>query len=137
MKILLVEDEQTIALTLTDDLEGAGYEVAQVPDAHRARELVSNEMPDLILLDWMMPGMNGLEFAKWLKRDDRLADIPIIMLTARDDENYKVQGLDAGVDDPTGVSTSAANHSGHGPQRRIGLGKPARQRRALVNVAST
>jgi len=98
-QILVVEDESAVRELLAATLLGAGYEVVQVPDAHRAREHVANDMPGLILLDWMLPGMSGLEFAKWLKRDDRLAEIPIIMLTARDDENYKVQGLEAGVDD--------------------------------------
>ena len=98
-QVLVVEDESAVRELLSATLMGAGYDVAQVPDAHRAREQVSNVIPNLILLDWMMPGMSGLEFAKWLKRDERLADIPIIMLTARDDENYKVQGLEAGVDD--------------------------------------
>jgi two-component system phosphate regulon response regulator PhoB len=98
-QILVVEDEGAVRELLAATLMGAGYEVVQVPDAHRAREHVSNDTPGLILLDWMLPGMSGLEFAKWMKRDDRLAEIPIIMLTARDDENYKVQGLEAGVDD--------------------------------------
>ena len=98
-QILVVEDESAVRELLAATLMGAGYEVVQVADAHRAREHVSNDAPGLILLDWMLPGMSGLEFAKWLKRDDRLAEIPIIMLTARDDENYKVQGLEAGVDD--------------------------------------
>lgn len=98
-QVLVVEDESAVRELLSATLMGAGYDVVQLPDAHRAREQVSNEMPGLILLDWMLPGMSGLEFAKWLKRDERLAEIPVIMLTARDDENYKVQGLEAGVDD--------------------------------------
>ena len=61
--------------------------------------MICDENPALILLDWMLPGLSGLEFAKWLKRDDHLSQIPVIMLTARDEENYKVQGLEAGVDD--------------------------------------
>ena len=61
--------------------------------------MICDENPALILLDWMLPGLSGLEFAKWLKRDDYLSQIPVIMLTARDEENYKVQGLEAGVDD--------------------------------------
>lgn len=98
-KVLVVEDESAVRELLAATLLGAGYDVEQVADAHRAREWVSEQTPGLILLDWMLPGMSGLEFAKWLKRDERLAEIPIIMLTARDDENNKVQGLEAGVDD--------------------------------------
>lgn len=99
MKVLIVEDESAVRELLAATLLGAGYHVEQAADAHRAREWVSEQTPGLILLDWMLPGMSGLEFAKWLKRDDHLAEIPIIMLTARDDENNKVQGLEAGVDD--------------------------------------
>jgi len=99
-RILIVEDESPVRELLAATLMGAGYVVEQAVDGHQARDMVSGaDLPDLVLLDWMMPGMSGLEFAKWLKRDDRLAEIPIIMLTARDDEDYKVQGLDAGVDD--------------------------------------
>lgn len=97
--ILVVEDESAVRELLGATLEGAGYAVSMVGDAHTARETVSGDTPDLILLDWMLPGMSGLEFAKWMKRDDNLEEVPIIMLTARDDENYKVQGLEAGVDD--------------------------------------
>lgn len=98
-QVLVVEDESAVRELLAATLMGAGYEVVQASDAHRARDLVQETAPNLILLDWMLPGMSGLEFAKWMKRDDRLAEVPIIMLTARDDENYKVQGLEAGVDD--------------------------------------
>jgi two-component system phosphate regulon response regulator PhoB len=60
---------------------------------------VANHKPALILLDWMLPGVSGLEFAKWLRRDPNFSETPVIMLTARDEENYKVQGLEAGIDD--------------------------------------
>lgn len=98
-QIMVVEDEAAVRELLCATLAGAGYEVVAMADAHKAREAVSQQSPQLILLDWMLPGMSGLEFAKWLKRDAVQADIPVIMLTARDDENYKVQGLEAGVDD--------------------------------------
>lgn len=99
-QILVVDDEGPVRELLSATLMGAGYGVKQAPDGHHARDMISAENPpDLILLDWMMPGMSGLEFAKWLKRDERLSEIPVIMLTARDDEDYKVQGLEAGVDD--------------------------------------
>ena len=77
----------------------AGYKVLEAADAVEAQEVVAEHKPALILLDWMLPGMSGLEFAKWLKRDQHFDEIPVIMLTARDEENYKVQGLEAGIDD--------------------------------------
>lgn len=98
-QILVVEDEGSVRELLAATLTGAGYDVHEASTGSEAQQLVSDENPSLILLDWMLPGMSGLEFAKWLKRDERLSAIPIIMLTARDDENYKVQGLEAGVDD--------------------------------------
>jgi two-component system, OmpR family, phosphate regulon response regulator PhoB len=98
-KILVVEDEYAVRELLAATLIGAGYEVFEAADGSAAQQLVGDHNPSLILLDWMLPGMSGLEFAKWLKRDDRLSEIPLIMLTARDGENYKVQGLEAGVDD--------------------------------------
>jgi two-component system phosphate regulon response regulator PhoB len=98
-QILVVEDESPVRELLAATLMGAGYDVLEAPDGSEAQQQVADQNPALILLDWMLPGMSGLEFAKWLKRDERLNAIPIIMLTARDDENYKVQGLEAGVDD--------------------------------------
>ena len=99
IQILVVEDESAVRELLAATLSGAGYEVLEAATGSEAQQLVGDENPSLILLDWMLPGMSGLEFAKWLKRDDRLCEIPLIMLTARDEENYKVQGLEAGVDD--------------------------------------
>lgn len=99
IQVLVVEDESAVRELLSATLMGAGYDVVSAVDAQQARELVADEAPGLVLLDWMLPGMSGLEFTKWMKRDDRLAEVPIIMLTARDDENNKVQGLEAGVDD--------------------------------------
>lgn len=97
--ILVVEDESAVRELLTATLEGAGYQVTSVPDAHKARDLFSHFIPGLLLLDWMLPGMSGIELAKWLKKDERFAGVPIIMLTAKDEENAKVQGLESGVDD--------------------------------------
>ena len=98
-QILIVEDESAVRELLAATLMGAGYDVLEAASAGEAQTMVVDQTPALILLDWMLPGMTGLEFAKWLKRDDQLSEVPIIMLTARDEENYKVQGLDAGVDD--------------------------------------
>lgn len=97
--VLVVEDESAVRELLSATLEGAGYQVTAVPDAHKARDLFFHFIPSLLLLDWMLPGMSGIELARWLKRDERLGDVPIIMLTAKDDENAKVQGLESGVDD--------------------------------------
>lgn len=98
-QILVVEDEAPVRELLAATLTGAGYDVREAATGSVAQQQVSDGDPALILLDWMLPGMSGLEFAKWLKRNERLNTIPVIMLTARDDEDYKVQGLDAGVDD--------------------------------------
>lgn len=98
-KILVVEDEDPVRELLVATLEGAGYRVTEAADAEAAQRLASDTSPDLVLLDWMLPGMSGLEFTRWLKRDKGYRDIPIIMLTARGEENSKVQGLEAGVDD--------------------------------------
>lgn len=98
-RILVVEDESAVRELLAATLIGAGYEVMEAASGMEAQEMICDENPALILLDWMLPGLSGLEFAKWLKRDDHLSQIPVIMLTARDEENYKVQGLEAGVDD--------------------------------------
>ena len=98
-KILIVEDEAAVRELLAATLLGAGYGVLEAANGSDAQEIVSTQRPALILLDWMLPGMSGLEFAKWLKKDQHLSDLPVIMLTARDEENYKVLGLEAGIDD--------------------------------------
>lgn len=97
--ILVVEDEDAVRELIVMTLEGAGYRVLAAPDAEQAQRMLGDSLPALVLLDWMLPGMNGLEFTRWLKRDDGLKDVPIIMLTARGEEANKVQGLEAGVDD--------------------------------------
>ena len=99
IRILIVEDESAVRELLAATLIGAGYEVLEAASAGDAQRIVADTDPSLILLDWMLPGMSGLEFAHWLKREDHLSETPVIMLTARDEENYKVQGLEAGIDD--------------------------------------
>ncbi len=98
-RILIVEDESAVRELLASTLLGAGYAVVEAADGPEAQEQVTAKVPSLILLDWMLPGMSGLEFAKWLKKDDQFSAVPIIMLTARDEEDYKVLGLEAGIDD--------------------------------------
>jgi two-component system phosphate regulon response regulator PhoB len=97
--ILVVEDEQAIAEMIMTSLEMAGYQVKRAANGEIAYQMVLDTPPDLILADWMMPMMTGLELAKRLKREENTAEIPIILLTAKTDEDDKIKGFDAGVDD--------------------------------------
>ena len=97
--ILIVEDEPAIRQMLGFTLAGDGYNFLEAADVEEARNAMSTMMPDLILLDWMLPGISGVDFARRLKRDPKTSTIPIIMLTARGTENDKVKGLDTGADD--------------------------------------
>ncbi|HRP97051.1 MAG TPA: phosphate regulon transcriptional regulator PhoB [Rhodocyclaceae bacterium] len=97
--ILLVEDEPAIQELIAVNLSRAGHNVVRVADAESAQRLVREALPDLILLDWMLPGLSGIELAKRLRADERTRVIPIIMLTARGEEQDKVTGLETGADD--------------------------------------
>jgi two-component system phosphate regulon response regulator PhoB len=97
--ILVIEDEPAIQELLALNLEHAGHHVLRARDAEQAGELVRHALPDLILLDWMLPGQSGASFARKLRQDERTKLVPIIMLTARGEEQDKVSGLDAGADD--------------------------------------
>lgn len=97
--ILVVEDEPAIAELIAVNLSFAGHKVLRAADAHQGRTLVTAELPDLILLDWMLPDKSGIEFARELRREERTRDVPVIMLTARTEEQDKVDGLEAGADD--------------------------------------
>lgn len=97
--ILVVEDEQAIAEMIMASLEMAGYQVKRAANGQVAYQMILEQAPDLILADWMMPMMSGLELTKRLKREEKTAEIPIILLTAKSDENDKINGFDAGVDD--------------------------------------
>lgn len=97
--ILLVEDEPAIQELIAVNLTRAGHNVIRVPDAEAAQRLVREALPDLILLDWMLPGMSGVELARRLRADERTRSTPIIMLTARGEEQDKVTGLETGADD--------------------------------------
>jgi two-component system phosphate regulon response regulator PhoB len=97
--ILVVEDEPAIRELLRVNLVDAGYEVQEASDAESAQSLVNAALPDLLLLDWMLPGQSGLAWAKQLRADNRTRDIPIIMVTARSEETDRVAGLEAWVDD--------------------------------------
>jgi two-component system, OmpR family, phosphate regulon response regulator PhoB len=97
--VLVVEDEPAIRELLRVNLADAGYDVRCVPDAESAYDEIRNALPDLLLLDWMLPGKPGLALAKELRSDARTRELPIIMLTARSEEADKVAGLEAWVDD--------------------------------------
>ena len=97
--VLVVEDEPSIRELLKVNLVDAGYEVRAVPDAEEAQAELSDVLPDLLLLDWMLPGKSGLVLAKELRGATRTRELPIIMITARTDEADKVAGLEAWVDD--------------------------------------
>ncbi|WP_205341636.1 phosphate regulon transcriptional regulator PhoB [Denitrificimonas caeni] len=97
--VLIVDDEAAIREMLSVALHMAGYQCLEAQDAQTAHALIVDHQPDIILLDWMMPGVSGIELARRLKRDPASVDIPIIMLTARSEEDNKIQGLEAGADD--------------------------------------
>jgi two-component system phosphate regulon response regulator PhoB len=97
--ILVVEDEPAIAELLSVNLGFAGHKVLVAENAEIAQSIVEGQLPDLILLDWMLPGMSGVRYARKLRADERTKEIPIIMLTARTDEGDKVEGLETGADD--------------------------------------
>lgn len=97
--ILIVDDEQAIRDMLRVALEMADYQCLEAADAQEAHSLIIDEKPDLILLDWMMPGTSGIELARRLKRDEVTSRTPIIMLTAKGEEDNKIQGLEIGADD--------------------------------------
>ncbi|MDC0575251.1 phosphate regulon transcriptional regulator PhoB [Nitrosomonadaceae bacterium] len=97
--ILVVEDEPGIQELLSYGLRQAGHEIFCAGDAEQAMKIVNDVLPDLVLLDWMLPGMSGIELAKILRRTPRTKNIPIIMLTARSEECDKISGLEIGADD--------------------------------------
>ncbi len=97
--VLIVDDEAPIREMIAVALEMAGYHCLEAENANEAHGLIVDDKPDMVLLDWMMPGASGIEFARRLRKDETTADIPIIMLTAKGDEDNKIKGLEAGVDD--------------------------------------
>lgn len=97
--VLIVDDEAAIRDMLCIALEAADFNVLEAENAQQAHAAIIDGHPDLVLLDWMMPGTTGLELLRRLKRDDLTAKIPVIMLTAKAEEDSKISGLDAGADD--------------------------------------
>jgi len=98
-RILIVDDEPAIREMVAFALRKGDYEPVHAGDAREAQSAIADKVPDLILLDWMLPGTSGLELARRWRREDLTREIPIIMLTARGEEDDRVGGLEAGVDD--------------------------------------
>jgi two-component system, OmpR family, phosphate regulon response regulator PhoB len=98
-QILVVEDEQAIREMVAYALRRAGFDVSEAANSQDARVRLADQRPDLMLVDWMLPDMSGLELTRLVKRDPGTRDVPIIMLTARAAEGDKVAGLDGGADD--------------------------------------
>ncbi|WP_100637973.1 phosphate regulon transcriptional regulator PhoB [Marinobacter salexigens] len=97
--VLIVDDEPAIREMIVVALEMADYECIEAADALEAHALIVDRQPDIVLLDWMLPGTSGIELARRLKKEDTTADIPIIMLTAKVEEDNKIRGLEIGADD--------------------------------------
>lgn len=97
--VLIVEDEAALVTLLRYNLEGEGFRVAEANDGEQALVLAKEETPDIVLLDWMLPLMSGIEVCRQMRRIPATRDVPIILLTARGEETDKVRGLDSGADD--------------------------------------
>ena len=98
-QILIVEDEKPIRDMIAFGLKRAGFEVREAEDCHSARVQLADRLPDLVVADWMLPDMSGLELTRMLKKDPATREVPIIMLTARAEEEDKIRGLEGGADD--------------------------------------
>ena len=98
-RILIVEDEPSIAELIAINLSHAGYEVEKAMQTDLALAMMKDQLPHLIILDWMLPGKSGVQFAKELRANERTKALPILMLTAKSEESDKVLGLDSGADD--------------------------------------
>ena len=97
--VLIVEDEAALVTMLRYNLESEGYRVSEAVDGEEAILLVIEEPPDLILLDWMLPSLSGIEVCRRIRRNESARDVPIVMLTARGEDSDRVRGLDSGADD--------------------------------------
>lgn len=98
-RILIIEDEQAIREMVCLALDQAGFECVQAADTGEAQRQILAGLPDLILLDWMLPGMSGIDYARRLRQEKLTQTVPVVMLTARTQEEDKVRGLDTGADD--------------------------------------
>ncbi len=97
--ILIVDDESSIRDMLRMALESNGFSVDEASNAKIAQEKINNNIPDLLLLDWMMPGTSGVELVRRLRKEEKTRQLPIIMLTAKDGDEHSIQALDTGADD--------------------------------------
>ncbi|HEX5379806.1 MAG TPA: phosphate regulon transcriptional regulator PhoB [Phenylobacterium sp.] len=97
--ILVVEDEDALSTLLQYNLDKEGYEVVVAADGEEALTLVSERLPDLVVLDWMLPKVSGIEVCRRLRQRSESRNLPIIMLTARGEESDRIRGLDTGADD--------------------------------------
>ncbi|HEX2794265.1 MAG TPA: phosphate regulon transcriptional regulator PhoB [Croceicoccus sp.] len=98
-RLLLVEDDTALAELLQYRFEAEGYEVVSTPDGDEALLLAAEQAPDLVILDWMVEGTSGIEICRRLRRDKETAHVPIVMLTARGNEDDRIRGLETGADD--------------------------------------
>ncbi|MEM6620938.1 MAG: phosphate regulon transcriptional regulator PhoB [Pseudomonadota bacterium] len=98
-KILLVEDEEALSALLEYNLQQEGFIVQTAADGDDAMLAIEEETPDLVLLDWMLPGLSGIEICRRIRARSELRDMPVIMLTARGEETDRIRGLDTGADD--------------------------------------
>jgi len=98
-RILVVEDESALSLLLTYNLESEGYAVARAERGDDAEVMLAEMAPDLVILDWMLPGVSGFELCRRMRARDATRDLPVIMLTARGEESERVRGLSIGADD--------------------------------------
>lgn len=126
-RILVVEDEAPIREMVCFVLEQNGFQPVEAEDYDSAVNQLNEPWPDLILLDWMLPGGSGIQFIKHLKRESMTRDIPVVMLTARGEEEDRVRGLETGADDYiTAVfseGVGGANQSGNAPYFANGGGR--------------
>lgn len=126
-RILVVEDEAPIREMVCFVLEQNGYQPLEAEDYDSAVTRLSEPFPDLVLLDWMLPGGSGIQFIKHMKREALTRDIPVMMLTARGEEEDRVRGLEVGADDYiTAVlaqGAGGAHQGGHAPHFTDGGGR--------------
>lgn len=97
--ILIVEDEPAIREMVRFALYRAGFELSEAADGQEAQKRIDEQLPDIVLMDWMLPDVSGIELVRQFKRDELTQNIPVIMLTARSEEDDKIRGLDCGADD--------------------------------------
>ena len=99
MKILVVEDDPDIRELVVQSLKRVEYQVSSCSDVSAAQQLVTDLVPDCLIVDWMLPGSSGVELIRWLRRKEKYRQIPVMMLTARSQESDKILGLESGADD--------------------------------------